>query len=442
MEWQTAPPTDQRKPWEMEWQGSAPAAASTSATTKPGFGQGLWEGLKSLVAAPWTIGHVLDQPPIPPVPADFDPSKVQYHPSLQNMINRIGAAVEPWRQNPAYEAGKIVPFAAAGGVGAAVPEEALSSLPARAAYGAKEGAKEAARTFDIYHPLTVKPLVKGGAEAVRAMGRYGTPESVPYTTGAGIPLSDLGDPYGRPVVPPLARGESRQIPYEANPQIPLMETGGTGPIQPPLSKQVMHRAGPATPNTEGKIWLTPNREYASQYGEPTAHEVSFANPLDLRDVPADARYSADDFGALLEARGVKMTPELKAQMKQVEASGDGKAYPFMFTRSPEFTKAVQDSGFDITHLNERFGNGPAAQSSFVSNPNQIRPLGPSALVPAMNIPFEFKPGLTVMPSATGYPETVGMHNAITLANDIGQPLQSGINLFRSEGKAPKWTSSK
>lgn len=336
-----------------------------------------------------------------------------------------GAGLAGIEHNPAAAAGL-----AAAGIAPAVPDIVRGGVQ-----GAREG-------FFRY-PNPAGPIVPKGGLPPDIRPLYG-PTKEPFDVQIGGPF-DLTPPSGSyynwkgPQIeanfPPPPTRTARE--YAASQQ---SKQGGPIDLTNPYQQtQIMHRAGP-TSGAHGQTWFAADPAYAANYGEPTAHAVSFSSPLDLRDIPADARYSANDFGALLEARGVRMTPELKAQMKQVEASGDGKAYPFMFTRSPEFTKAVQDSGFDITHLNEKFGNGPSAQTSFVSNPNQIQTLGPSALVPPTNIPLPFEPGPTIMPTATGYPQTVGMHNAVTLSRDIGQPLQEGINFIKGLGQIPKWGS--
>jgi len=128
-------------------------------------------------------------------------------------------------------------------------------------------------------------------------------------------------------------------------------------------------------STSSEFFVTPNKEYAKEYGEVSEVDVELGNVLDLTNDYSDATYGSKVI-SLLESKGVTFTEQEKENIKNNNLSNE----PLfsIIGRNPEIKDAIKRSGFNSvkqleTKTTDKFGmwdNSTLNESYFIlSNPN-------------------------------------------------------------------------
>lgn len=128
-------------------------------------------------------------------------------------------------------------------------------------------------------------------------------------------------------------------------------------------------------STSSEFFVTPNKEYAKEYGEVSEVDVELGNVLDLTNDYSDATYGSKVI-SLLESKGVTFTKQEKENIKNNNLSNE----PLfsIIGRNPEIKDAIKRSGFNSvkqleTKTTDKFGmwdNSTLNESYFIlSNPN-------------------------------------------------------------------------
>lgn len=130
-------------------------------------------------------------------------------------------------------------------------------------------------------------------------------------------------------------------------------------------------------STSSEFFVTPNKEYAKEYGDVSEVDVELGNVLDLTNDYSDATYGSKVI-SLLESKGVTFTEQEKENIKNNNLSNE----PLfsIIGRNPEIKDAIKRSGFNSvkqleTKTTDKFGmwdNSTLNESYFIlSNPNNI-----------------------------------------------------------------------